>query len=287
MIDLHTHTTASDGSLTPVEIVNAACAAGLDALSITDHDTLSAYEEAKAAASQAGLELVCGIELSTKFIQINRPKPKTVHLLGYFPRREPSAEFHEWLHQMQASRRDRNIRLARKLQSMNMDVTIEEVEQRGRSMAGRPHFAQIMVEKGYVKSIQEAFDRYLDESAPAYVEREEPTFAEGVRRILEAGGVPSLAHPIRLGKKLPAHEEDVIRQMAKMGLKAIEAYHSDHGPRDLERYQLIARKYGLAVTGGSDFHGDVKPEVKLGTGKNGNVAVPNKVLDRLRMMAPR
>lgn len=287
MIDLHTHTTASDGSLSPAEIVRAAKAAGLDALSITDHDTLAGYEEAKAVAAEEGLELVCGIELSTKFVQVDRPKPKTVHLLGYFPRREPAPEFREWLLDMQASRRDRNVRLAAKLQSMSIDLTIEEVEARGRSMAGRPHFAQILVEKGYVATIQEAFDRYLDESAQAYVERQEPSFGEGVRRILEAGGVPSLAHPIRLGKRVPAHEEEVIRQMAKMGLKAIEAYHSDHGARDQERYQLLARRYDMAVTGGSDFHGEIKPEVKLGAGKNGNVAVPNKVLDRLKMLVAR
>jgi predicted metal-dependent phosphoesterase TrpH len=141
------------------------------------------------------------------------------------------------------------------------------------------------LEKGYVTTLQEAFDKYLDEKAEAYVEREEPLLGEGIRRIADAGGVASLAHPIRLGKRRPGEEEDAIRQMAKMGLPAIEAYHSDHGERDVERYQLIARRYGLAITGGSDFHGANKPGIQVGTGKDGNVAVPNSVLDRLKQLA--
>jgi len=287
LIDLHTHSTASDGTASPAQIIEDAKALDLDAVAITDHDTLAGYYEAKPVADRLGVELVCAIELSTKLIQPDRPHPKTVHLLGYFPRREPSAEFLAWIGGMQRSRNDRNIRLADRLHSMGMNVSLEEVRSRGRSMAGRPHFAQIMVEKGYVGSIQEAFDKYLDEAGQAYVEREEPTFAEGVRQILDGGGIPSLAHPVRLGKRVPAHEEELIRRMCKMGLKAIEAYHCDHGPRDLERYQFIARRYDVAVTGGSDFHGSLKPDVKLGTGRNGNVSVPNKVLDRLRSMAPR
>jgi len=287
LIDLHIHSTASDGTLSPTQIVEEAKALGLEAVALTDHDTLAGYYEAKPTADRLGVELVCAIELSTKLIQPDRPHPKTVHLLGYFPRREPASEFVEWIGGMQRSRRERNIRLVEKLHSLGMNVPLDEVQARGRSMAGRPHFAQIMLEKGYVGSIQEAFDKYLDEAGQAYVEREEPTFAEGVRHILDGGGIPSLAHPVRLGKKVPGHEEELIRRMCKMGLKAIEAFHCDHGPRDTERYQLLARRYDVAVTGGSDFHGELKPDVKLGTGRQGNVSVPNKVLDRLRAMAAR
>jgi predicted metal-dependent phosphoesterase TrpH len=273
MIDLHTHTNESDGTYTPQELVSAAADLRLDALAITDHDTLAGYEHAKPLAAQAGLRLVCGIELSTK---IQKPVNRTVHLLGYFIPSAPTSEFLDWLGYMQAARRDRNRRLAAKLQSMGVDITIEEVQRVGRSLAGRPHFARLMVQKGYVSNTDEAFRLYLDESAPGYVEREEPSLAEGVERIRNAGGISSLAHPIRLGKTDAAGEEELISGFVALGLDAIEAYHSDHEAHDVQRYLSYAKKYGLKVTGGSDFHGDNKPSVKLG-GAN----VPNDLLDAL------
>jgi len=151
-------------------------------------------------------------------------------------------------------------------------------------MAGRPHFASLMVEKGYVSTLQEAFDKYLDEKGAAYVDKHDPSLAEGIRQVREGGGISSLAHPIRLNR-FGREEEDLIRQMAKMGLHAIEAWHSDHTVRHRERYEFLAQTYRLAVTGGSDFHGDNKPGVELGTGKGNNVAVPRKVLERLRSLA--
>jgi predicted metal-dependent phosphoesterase TrpH len=261
MIDLHSHTTESDGTYTPAELVTAATEIGLAALAITDHDTLAGYEAAKPLAEEAGLRLVCGIELSTK-LQV--PARKTVHLLGYFPESEPTAEFVDWLLAMQAARRDRNRRLAAKLQSMGVDIRIEEVEALGRSLAGRPHFARLMVRKGYVSNTTEAFDRYLDESAPGYVDRDEPSLQEGIERIQKAGGVSSLAHPIRLGKRDLTEEEELIAHIGGLGLDAIEAYHSDHDEADVRRYLCYAEKYALKVTGGSDFHGDNKPNVRLG-----------------------
>ena len=276
MIDLHSHTTESDGTLTPAELVAAAAEANLEALAITDHDTFAGYYAAMPFGRAAGLELLCGIELSTK---INTGARRTVHLLGYFLKSAPAADFCEWLLRMQESRRDRNRRLAAKLQSMGMDVRIEEVEALGKTMAGRPHFARIMVSKGYVPHYRAAFDMYLDESASAYVDREEPSLEEGIRRIREAGGVTSIAHPIRLNLSA-AEEEALIRRMASEGLSALEAYHSDHGAAETERYLGLARKYGLKVTGGSDFHGDNKPNVKLGSGP-GTLSIPRSLLDAL------
>lgn len=287
MIDLHTHTTESDGTSTPQELIATAKAAGLAALAITDHDTFSGHDIAVSHAAEAGVELICGIELSTKMTVPGRTKGKTVHLLGYFPTTAPSVEFREWLLELKASRHDRNIRLAARLQSLNINITIEDVQAEGRSMAGRPHFAKLMVQRGYVANTQEAFDKYLDETASAYVDRDEPALAEGIRRIKEAGGVSSLAHPIRLGRRTPQQEEDMIRQMAKMGLSALEAIHSDHSTFDTERYHFLARRYDLGVTGGTDFHGDNKPGIFLGTGRNGNVKVPRNVLDNLRSLAPK
>jgi predicted metal-dependent phosphoesterase TrpH len=272
LIDLHTHTNESDGTYSPFELVDAAAALGLDALAISDHDTLAGYDRALPRAREKGLDLECGIELSTKF------RGKTVHLLGYFLHEQPVDGFRDWLAEMQATRRDRNVRLAERLRSLGMDVTIEEVEKKGRSLTGRPHFARLMLEKGYVSSIQEAFDEYLDESAKGYVYRREPQFAEGVRRIREAGGIASLAHPVRV----PGDVSALMPELCDAGLNALEAYHSDHSGENTELYLDLATRYGLRVTGGSDFHGAVKPGVRLGTGCGGNLKVPLDLMDRLR-----
>ncbi|MCX6619649.1 MAG: hypothetical protein NTY38_00935 [Acidobacteria bacterium] len=149
-------------------------------------------------------------------------------------------------------------------------------------MTGRPHFARLLLAKGYVKSLQEAFDLYLDEAAPGYVERLEPAFAEAVGLIRRAGGISSLAHPIRLADRNFALEQRLIRRLVDMGLQAIESYHSDHSPEDTARYLAYVAEYGLAVTGGSDFHGDAKPGALLGTGRAGNLAIPRSVLEALR-----
>ena len=275
MIDLHTHTNESDGSYTPFELVDAAVALGLDALAISDHDTLAGYDRALPRAREKGLDLVCGIELSTKF------HGKTVHLLGYFLDQPPADAFRAWLAEMQATRRDRNLRMAERLRSLGIDITIEEVEQRGRSLAGRPHFARIMLEKGYVSSIQQAFDEYLDESAKGYVDRHEPDLALGIARIAAAGGISSIAHPVRLGYRDPERLRTVVGEMRDAGLIALEVYHSDHKPADVEQFLGLTREFKLGVTGGSDFHGDVKPNVRLGTGA-GNLNIPRSVLDQLR-----
>jgi hypothetical protein len=284
LIDLHIHTTASDGTWTPEQIVVGAKTAGLDAIAITDHDTFAGYEEAKPIAARENIPLICGIELSTKLQPATGTgRPKTVHLLAYFLR-PPGAALLDWVKAQQQIRHERNVQLAAKLAELGVPVTLDEVRQRGRSMAGRPHFASLMVEKGYVSTLQEAFDKYLDEKGAAYVDKHDPSLAEGIRQVREGGGISSLAHPIRLNR-FGREEEDLIRQMAKMGLQAIEAWHSDHTIRHRERYEFLAQTYRLAVTGGSDFHGDNKPGVALGTGKGNNVAVPRKVLERLRSLS--
>lgn len=281
MIDLHSHTTESDGTLDPTALVEMAAAIPLEALGITDHDTFAGYDQARAAAEAHHLELVCGIELSTKLDVDHRKRASSVHLLGYFPDAAPTTEFRSWLKTMQESRWDRNARLAVRLRELGLDIRLEEVRQLGRSMTGRPHFARLLRQKGYVKTLQEAFDHYLDESAPGYVERLEPGFLDAVARIRQAGGVSSLAHPVRLAGRDPILELRLIGQLAGMGLMGIEAYHSDHSSEDTARYLDYARKFGLAVTGGSDFHGDTKPGVRLGAGRAANLNVPRSVLDRL------
>ena len=286
MIDLHTHTDESDGTLSPGQLVRAAVDMGLEALAVTDHDTFAGYDRAAGPARAAGLDLVCGIEVSTKLRNPATGYGKAVHVLGYFLDGVPTTEFRLWLGDMQQSRRDRNERLAERLESLGKPVALAEVEKLGRSIAGRPHFAKLMVEKGYVGSVQEAFEIYLGEGGKAYVEREEPGVAEGIRKIREAGGLAAVAHPIRLGRH-PGVADRLIGEMRGFGLRGIEAYHSDHGRQDVEQFLDLARRLGMAVTGGTDFHGSAKPGIALGTGINGNVAVPRSVLDKLRRQTGR
>ncbi len=257
-------------------------AAGLEALAITDHDTLAGYDGAEPAARAVGLDLVCGIEVSTRF------HGRSVHLLGYFVNEPPTSEFREWLLALQRSRRDRNVRLIERLRSLGVDISLQEVEAKGRTMTGRPHFARVLVEKGYVRNIDQAFDEYLDESAKGYVERQEVAMHEGIERVVKGGGIASLAHPVRVGRRglRDGHEEleKWVEEMRDMGLRAIEAFHSDHRPADVERYLDLARRLDLAVTGGSDFHGANKARIQLGHGFEGNLSVPGWVLERLRAM---
>ena len=271
MIDLHSHTNESDGTFSPAQLIAEAVRVGVTTLGITDHDTFSGYDLACGAARDAGVELICGIELSTKL------HGRSVHLLGYFFKPELLADFRRWILELQAARRDRNVRLIARLRELGFDITLAEAEARGRGMTGRPHFAQLMVEKGYVKDLREAFDEYLDESAKGYVYRHEPLFADGVERIRQAGGIASLAHPVRVKGDIPA----LMPELCAAGLNAIEAYHSDHTAAETQLYLELARQNGLHLTGGSDFHGAVKPGVMLGTGA-GNLRIPNDLVERLR-----
>lgn len=278
MIDLHTHTNESDGSCTPLELVDRALAIGLEALGISDHDTFAGYDQAVEPARAYGLDLVCAIELSARLTG----KLRTVHVLAYFLHAPPTPEFRDWVTALLTTRRERNIRLLAKLQSMGVAIELSEVERLGRSLTGRPHFAQVLIQKGFATDYEDAFRRYIDESAPGFVERQAPAISEAAEKVAASGGLAVLAHPIRLGMRDPAAEEALIRELRDGGMRGIEVYHSDHRPEDVRRYAGIAKKYDLAVTGGSDFHGDAKPEVALGSGRNGNLDIPRSVLDVMR-----
>jgi len=277
LIDLHSHTHESDGTFSPAELISEAVRVGIRTLGITDHDTFAGHDQAVPFAREAGLELVCGIELSTKLYG-----SRSVHLLGYFLDGGPSSAFRERILEMQAARRDRNVRLTARLNELGFDIRLEEVQARGRGMTARPHFAQVMVEKGYVSTLQQAFDEYLDESAAGYVYRQEPSFAEGVRWIQAAGGITSLAHPVRIRGDVPS----LMPELCAAGLDAIEVYHSDHSPEDVRLYLELAHRHDLMITGGSDFHGSAKPGISLGTGR-GNLAIPDVLLENLIARAGR
>jgi 3',5'-nucleoside bisphosphate phosphatase len=278
MIDLHSHTDRSDGTSTPAELIDEAVRVGLTALAITDHDTFAGYDAAVPFAQTAGLDLICGIELSTRY------QGGSVHLLGYFPLTPPSNDLRAWLGFILEGRRDRNNRLTAKLQSLGVDITLAEVEAVGRTLTARPHFARVLVDKGYAKDIDSAFDLYLDESARGFVQRQEVSMEEALERILASGGVPSLAHPVRVAKNNWEKLAEYVDDLAGLGLRAIEVYHSDHSPEGTSYYRSLAERFHLGVTGGSDFHGANKPLISLGTGKRNNLHVPDEVLENLKAL---
>jgi predicted metal-dependent phosphoesterase TrpH len=277
MIDLHTHTDQSDGTLSPRELVEAAARVGLEALAVTDHDTFAGYDQALEHAARASIELICGVELSTKY------RGQSVHLLAYFIKQAPTREFRTWVAALEGSRHRRNLELIERLRDRGVEITIEEVSQRAGKIVGRPHFAAAMMEKGYVASMQQAFDEYLDESAACFVARDEPAFEGATAQILASGGLPVLPHPGRVTAIPSVLEEDVMH-MRDAGLRGIEVYHSDHSPSDRAFYADLAERFGLAATGGSDFHGAAKPRIALGTGIEGNLSVPGSILAKLRRL---
>ena len=281
VIDLHSHTNASDGTLTPAELVALATTKNLSSLAITDHDTFEGYEIAVPLAKASGLDLVRGIELNSRLLVEGSSQPRFVHILVYFPSHQPSESFQNWLAEQRADRRSRNAKLAKALQDRGVDITLQEVEARGRTLAGRPHFARILVEKGYVTNFEDAFHKYLGEDAPSYVERDSNTTEEVIDLARQGGGIPVVAHPIRIGLAR-AVEHDVLARFKQAGLVGLEVYHSDHPPALQQYYRVLADELDLLPTGGSDFHGAVKPDIELGTGRAHNLRVPADFLEGLR-----
>ena len=271
MVDLHTHSDRSDGTLSPQQLIDLARRLGLKALSITDHDSLEGYDSAEPYARRVGVELICGIELSTRL------PSSSIHILGYFLEQPPGETFRGHLACLQKARRERNGRLTERLRQLGLSIRLEDAEKLGRSQTGRPHFAQLLVNKGYVSSIREAFNLYLDESAPGYVERRDPSLDNVLRWIREAGGISSWAHPARAVREAERSAQDLFEELAAKGLNAIEVYHGDHTPEEMSLFRSAAENLGLGITGGSDFHGTEKGRSQLGALK-----LPWSALEALR-----
>ncbi len=245
MIDLHTHTTASDGRSTPAELVQEAVRAGVTIIAVTDHDTLAAVPAVADLAARAGIRVVSGIEITAVFNAVD------VHVLGYFvpPESRVLAGFLE----TQREDRVRRVRaMGDRLAALGMPVAVESIVAAARAdhAVGRPMLARALVDGGYVADIGEAFDRFLGSGRPAYEPRCGATPWEVVERIAAAGGIASLAHPGLLGL------DALVEEMIERGLPAIEAYHPDHSDEQVDFYRGIAERCRLAVTGGSDYHGD-------------------------------
>ncbi len=283
-IDLHAHTNESDGSLTPAELVHLAVSLGLDALAITDHDTFAGYDRAVPFAQEAGLDLIRGIELNTRLL-LPEGTTKNLHLLAYFFAQPPAGEFLTWLRTEQEDRQSRNRQLVESLRNQGVDITLAEVEARGRSLAGRPHFARILVDKGYAANNEDAFNRFIGENGAAYVERQSHTVEEAIRIVRLGGGFPVIAHPIRLNLSREA-ELEIFSCLKEEGLLGLEVFHSEHSAELQAHYLALAKRLNLLPTGGSDFHGTVKPRVALGTGYGNNIRVPGRFLDDARALVP-
>ena len=279
-IDLHVHSTFSDGSYSPQEIVKLAAAIGLKAVALTDHDTIKGIPEAILWGKENHVEIVPGIEFSTDY------EGHEIHVLGYdIPYTDPS--FTKHLDSLLDSRARRDKEMIKKLQSQGIRISLEALKEAfPNAVITRANFARYMLDHGYIQAISEAFDRYIGEGCPCFVERKKISPLQAVSLIIENGGIPVLAHPILYHLS----EDDLYKltqQMKEAGLVGIEAIYSRNHKNDEAKMRHLARHFGLKISGGSDFHGDNKPDIALGWGclkenNQGNLKIPYQVLEELR-----
>jgi hypothetical protein len=279
--DLHTHTTASDGTLTPRELVAAAARAGLAAVAVTDHDVTFGAAEAVAAGAEAGVEVVPGVEVSADW-----PRGQ-MHVLGLWI--DPAdAALERWLAPILGGRNARNERIIARLRELGADLELAEVEAvAGDGAVGRPHIAQVMVAKGIVADPRQAFDRFLAKGAPAYFDRVRATPREAVEHIHAAGGLAVLAHPHYCGARDLAELAEWVGELKDAGLDGIEVRYSTFTAADQRDAAALARRFDLLPSGGSDFHGASKSGIQLGVGR-GDLVVPAAWVDAMKeALAPR
>jgi predicted metal-dependent phosphoesterase TrpH len=273
-VDLHCHSTASDGTLSPRDVVRLAHEIKLSALALTDHDTVGGIAEAQAEAHAWGIDFLPGIEISAKF-----PYPGTLHILGYGI--DPAnAALQQMTADLREGRDDRNERIVAKLQKLGIEITIDEVLARAQGTVGRPHIAQVLVAKGVVSHPQAAFDKYLGQGGLAYEDKERFTPREAIAMIHAAGGVAICAHPTQLKCPNLARLERVLKDLVDLGLDGVEVIHSDHRPFDVRFLNDFATKHKLLKSGGSDFHGTIKSNVKLGIARSRTI--PRAYFDAIR-----
>jgi len=274
-IDLHLHTTASDGVMKPSEIVRYAKRKGLQAIAITDHDTIEGLEEGLSEANRIDFEVIPGIEISAEY------SPGSMHLLGFLlDINHPLLK--ERLEYLQKARAERNPKIVEKLNRLGIEITYEEVvKASGGGQVGRPHFAQVLLEKNYVRNYQEAFERFLRKGAPAYVDKFRFKPKEAIHFIKEAGGITVLAHPNTLHMNGYSDLENLILGLVEEGLKGIEVYYPEHSHLEVAQYKILAERHGLLITGGTDYHGIEKNGLDIGVGR-GDMKIPYSMLEALK-----
>lgn len=269
-IDLHTHSTASDGTLTPTELVIEARKAKLYAIALTDHDSVSGIDELMEAGIKYNMRTIAGVELSTEY------EGTEIHVVGLFIDTE-NYDLLRQLKEFRQSRSNRNLKMIDLLREQGFQITAEEILERNPdAVIARPHIARFLADTHQVKDMQEAFDKYIGEGCSCYVERYKISPMQAVELIRSAHGVSVLAHPCLYNISDDVMKK-MLKEMKKAGLDGIEAIYSRNQPSDEEKYRALADKYGLILSGGSDFHGENKPEIHLGTGM-GDLVVPKKVL---------
>ena len=275
MIDLHTHSTFSDGSLTPEELVAEGVNAGLKAMALTDHDCVDGVTRFLAACEASDApEGIPGVEISANVDK------GTMHILGYYMD-YLDIKLENALRRIREGRSDRNVKILKALNDLNLELNWEEIASlAGEDVVGRPHFAMAMIQRGYVKSKDEAFRKYLAKGKPGYVDRFRLSPKEALKAIREAGGMPALAHPFTL--ELSARElKGIAGELKSLGLMGIEVYYSEHSPELIGQYKRLADEFGLVAVGGTDFHGQLNPGVRVGRGFGG-LEVPDRVIDEMK-----
>jgi predicted metal-dependent phosphoesterase TrpH len=278
LIDLHTHSTVSDGSDPPRRIPELAAASGCKAVALTDHDRLDGVPEAAARADELGIRLVPGCELSCGFGE------RSLHLLVYFLE-SGHGPLQDELANLQEARHQRNVALAERLDDLGLPCTLEEMEEEsGGSGTGRPHAAAVLVRKGVVGSVREAFDQWLGVGRPGYVASRRLEVPEAVRLARASGAVAVLAHPFSLRLE-EAELESAVAELASLGLTGMESLYGRYSPDERQALAALARRHDLVPTGGSDHHGTYKPDLKVGVGQ-GDLEVPDEVLDELEDRRP-
>ena len=284
-IDLHIHSTASDGTLTPYEIITMAQELKLGAIAITDHDTIDGSKQAVNSKIPQSLKFLTGVEISAN-PPISFPCSGSLHILGYgFSIDDP--KLNNTFDMLQEARENRNPQIIKRLNSLGFDITLNEViKETGEGLIGRPHIANLMVKKGFVKTFNEVFDLYLGKDKPAYVDKYRAECEQAIGIIKSAGGIPVLAHPFLIQPKENKPIDKFVACLKEMGLQGIEVLYPEHTPEIMNQYIEIAKRLDLLVTGGSDFHGALKPDIKMGSGR-GNLRVPfelyKKLMDKLSL----
>ena len=275
-VDLHVHSNASDGTLTPSEVVHLALQKNLAAIALSDHDTVKGVPEAISAAEGTTLEVVPATELSCYYRNVE------IHVLGLFVDYR-DADFQSKLEELEQERMQRNLDMIALFQRDNISIPLEELQAGNpRSVITRAHFARVRVEKGYCKDKNAAFDRYVGVGCPYYLPKPQITPELSLPLITKAGGIPILAHPMlyKLGYR---QVEELVQYLIPLGLKGIEAYHSSNNISQSDKLRSLALKYHLVVSGGSDFHGANKPDTELGTGRGG-LRITESILDAIKQL---
>lgn len=272
-IDLHTHSTASDGTFTPEEVIKAAVEAGLSAVALTDHDTLAGLDEAMEAARAYHIRCIPGIELSSDY------KGRDIHIVGLgLDLSDP--DLPKAIQSLLRRRDQRNEKIIQKMQNAGIDITMDKLRQRyGDAVITRANFARYLTGVGFCSSISEVFDRYLGPGMPFYVSKEPVSPAEVIAIIRHANGIPVLAHPLAYGMDLK-ELKTFIEMLKPAGLKAMEVFYSTHTPEDERNMRRLAEKTGLYMSGGSDFHGAAKPAIAIGKGL-GHLFVPEELMTKM------